>query len=131
MIPHFAEVLELMTDELRFVVGNYLFWNAEAAYNILPNEVFDFTVADLMESLSFNPLSKVIRDCKHVHPLAWGRWEFGDDVHPPLHGRPGGDDRGEFLRRKMDHLCNALAAIALLGKRDGVGPHGRPIIASR
>ena len=68
----FAEVLELMTNELRTIVGDYLFWNAEAGHNILPVEVLDFVVTDLKESLSLNPLSEVISDYKHVHLLAWG-----------------------------------------------------------
>ena len=81
-----------MTDELRATVGDYLFQNAKAAYNIFPNEVLDFTVTDLMESLSLYPFGEIIGDCKHVHSLAWGRWEFTDDVHPPFHKRPGEDD---------------------------------------
>ena len=127
----FAEVLELMTNELRTIIGDYLFWNAETAFNILPDEVLDFTVTDLMEGLSLNPLSEVIDDYEHVHPLAWGHWEFTDDVHPPFHERPGGDDGRKLLRWKMGHLCKALAAITFLDKGDGIKPHGKLVVSSR
>ena len=69
-----------MADELRAIVGDYLFRNAEAAYYIFLDEVLDLTVTDLMEGLSLYPLGKIVGDCKHVHPLAWGRWEFTNDV---------------------------------------------------
>ena len=68
--PFFAKVLEFMNDELRAIVGDYLFRNFEVAYNILPNEVLDFTVTDLMEGLCLYPFSEVVSDRKHVHPLA-------------------------------------------------------------
>ena len=59
-----------MTDELRAIVGDYLFRNAEAAYYILPDEVLDLTVTDLMEGLSLYPLGEIVGDRKHVHLLA-------------------------------------------------------------
>ena len=102
--PCSAEVLELMTDELRAIVSDNLFRNTKVAYNILPDEVLDLTVTDLMEGLSLYPLGEIVDDHKHVHPLAWGRWEFTDDVHPLRHERPGGDDGRELLRWKMSHL---------------------------
>ena len=46
--PFFAEVLELMTDELRAIVGDYLFWNSEVADDFLPYEVLDFALTDLV-----------------------------------------------------------------------------------
>ena len=84
-----------------------------------------------MESLSLYPLGEIVSDYKHVHPLAWGRWEFTDNVHPPLHEGPRGDDGGELFRWKMCYLRKALAAITLLNKGDGVRPHGRLVVASR
>ena len=120
-----------MTDELRTIVGDYLFRNAEAAYYILPDEVLDLTVTDLMKGLSLYPLGKVVGDLKHVHPLAWGHSEFTDDVHPPLHEGPRGDDGRKLLRWEMGHLRKVLATIALLDKGDRVRPHGRPVVASR
>ena len=120
-----------MTDELRTIVDDYLFRNAEAAYYILPDEVLDLTVTDLMKGLSLYPLGEVVGDRKHVHPLAWGRWEFTDDVYPPFHEGPRGDDGGELLRWEMSYLRKVLATITLLEKGDGVRPHGRPVVASR
>ena len=128
--PFFAEVLELIIDELRTIISDYLFWNTEAAYDILPNEVLDFMFSNLMEGLSLYLLSRVIGDYEHVHPLASGYWEFTNDVHPPFHESPKGDDGRKLLRWKMSHLCKALATVVLLDKGDGVKPHGRPIVAS-
>ena len=128
--PFLAQVLELKADELRAIVSDYLLWYAEVANDILPYELFDFSVADLMEGLSFYPLSEVIGHCEHVYPLARGRWEFVDDVYPPFHEWPRGDDGSELLKWKMCYLCEALETVALLDKGDGVRPHGRLIVAS-
>ena len=59
-----------MTDELRAIVGDYLFRNAKAAYYILLDEVLDLMVTDLIEGLSLYPLGEIVSDRKHVHPLA-------------------------------------------------------------
>lgn len=60
-----------MTNELRAIVGDYLFRNAESAYYILLDEFLDILVMDLMECLNLYPLGKVVGDHKHVHSLAW------------------------------------------------------------
>ena len=108
-----------------------LFWNAEAANYILLDEVLHLAVTDLMKGFGLYPLGEIVGDRKHVHLLAWGHWEFTDDVHSPLYEGPRGDDGGELLRWKMSYLRKALAAITLLNKGDGVRPHGRPVVASR
>ena len=122
--------MELKADGLRAIVNDNLLWYAKVSYDILPDEILDFVVLDLMESLSFNPLREVVGDRDHVNPLAWGRWEFADDVHPPLHEWPWGDDGGKLIRWKVCHLGEAMAAVALLDEKDGVKPQGRPIVAS-
>ena len=48
---------------MRPIVGYDLFGNAEAADGVLPDEVFDFSVADLMVCLSLHPLGEVVCDC--------------------------------------------------------------------
>ena len=50
---------------MRAIVGDYLFRNAEVAYNILPNKVLDFTVMDLIEGLSLYPLGEIVDE--HYH----------------------------------------------------------------
>ena len=120
-----------MTNELRAIVSDCLFQNAEAAYYILPDEVLDLTVTDLMKGLSLYPLGEVVGDRKHVHPLAWACWEFTNDVHPPFHEGPRGDDGGELLRWEVSYLRKALATVTFLNKGDGVRPHGRPVVTSR
>ena len=47
-----------------------IFGDAEVADDVLPDEVFDFSVADLMVGLSLHPLGEVVCDCEHVHALA-------------------------------------------------------------
>ena len=85
----------------------------------------------LEEGFSLDPLGEVVSDHGHINPLAQGHWEFSDDVHPPFHERPWGDDGSELLGWKMCYLGEALAAVAPLDERDGVIPHGRPVVASR
>ena len=114
--PFLAEVLELKANELRAVIGENLLWYAEAAYDILPDEVLNFAVRDLMKGLSFNPLGEVVSNREHVNPLARGQWEFVDDVHPPFHEWPWGGDGSKLLRWKVCHLGEALVAVAPLDK---------------
>ena len=68
--PFLAELLEVERDELGFVVGDNLFGNAKAADDILPDEVLDFSITELMVGLSLYPLGEVVCDCEHVHALA-------------------------------------------------------------
>ena len=98
-------------------------------YEILPYEVLDFAVADLMEGFSLDPLSEVFCDGDHVNSLAQGCWEFSDDVYPSFHERPWGDDGSELLGWKMCYLGKALVAVAPLDGGDGFRPHGWPIVA--
>ena len=83
--PFLVEVLELKANKLRAIVDDNLLRNAEMEYEILPYEVLDFTIADLMESLNLDPLCEVLGDSEHVNPLGCGHWEFADDVHPLFH----------------------------------------------
>ena len=67
--PFFVEVLEVERDELRPIVGDDLLGDVEAADDVLPDEVFDFSIADLMLCLSLHPLGEVVCDCEHVYML--------------------------------------------------------------
>ena len=58
-----SEVLELKSDELRAIVGDYLFWNSEVANIILLYEVLNIVVMDLMKGLNLDPLGKVVGNC--------------------------------------------------------------------
>ena len=49
--PLFIEILELKADELRAIVGDYLFWNSKVADDALLYKVLDFAVVDLVEGL--------------------------------------------------------------------------------
>ena len=80
-----AKVLELMADELRAIVGDYLFWYAEAAYHILPDEIFDFSVTDLVLCINFHPFGEVVRDWEHVYSLAGSCRKLPHNVHTPFH----------------------------------------------
>ena len=55
---------------MRPIVGDYLFGDAEAADDVIPDEVFDFSIMDLMVCFSLHPLSEVVYDCEHVYTLA-------------------------------------------------------------
>ena len=52
---------------------------------------------DLMEGLSFYPLSEVVGDCEHVHELAGCYRKLSHYVHPPLHEGPWREDGSELL----------------------------------
>ena len=105
-LPFLAEVLELKANELRAIVGDNHFWNAEAAYDILPNKVLKLAVTELMEGLSFDPLGEVVGDREHVNPLARGCWEFANNVAVNHYVTTLGvstERRSPFLLSSRDH----------------------------
>ena len=86
---------------MRSIVGDDLFGDAEAADNVLPDEVFDFSVSDLMVGLSFHPLGEVVCDCDHVHMLAGCYRKLSHNVHSPLHEGPWREDGSELFGWKV------------------------------
>ena len=72
----------------------------------------------------------VVLHREYVNSLAWGYWEFANDIYPTFHEWPWGDNGGVLLGWKVCYLGKALAAVAFLDKGDGVRPHSRPVVAS-
>ena len=58
------------------------------ANDVLPDEVFDFSIADLMVGLSLYPLGEVVCDWEYVHALAGCCRKLSYDVHSPFHEGP-------------------------------------------
>ena len=87
---------------MRPIFGYDLFWNAEAADDVLPDEVFDFSVADLMVCLSFYPLDEVVCDYEHVHALAGCYRKLSHNVHSPFHEGPWREDGSKSFWRECD-----------------------------
>ena len=67
------------------------------ANDVLPDEVFDFSVVDLMVCLSFYPFNEVFYDCEHVYTLVGCCRKLSYDVHSPLHEGPWREDGSELL----------------------------------
>ena len=56
--------------------------------DVLPDEVFDFSITDLMVGLSFHLLGEVVCDCELVYKLAGCYRKLSHNVHPPVHEGP-------------------------------------------
>jgi len=94
--PLFVEVLEVERDELRPIVSDDIFGDAETADDVLPDQVFGFSIEDLMVCLSLYPLG-VVCDCEHVHALAGCCRKLSHNVHSPLHEGPWREDGSELF----------------------------------
>ena len=71
------------------------------ADDVFPDEVFDFSVADLMVCLSFHLFGEVVCDCEHVYTLAGCCRKLSHIVHSLLHEGPWREDGPELFRWKV------------------------------
>ena len=114
---------------MRSIVDDDLFGDVEAAYDVLPNKVFGFSIADLMICLSFHPLGEVVCDCEHVHALAGCCRKLSHDDHSPLHEGTWREDGSELLGWKVRDQGEALATVAAFDMASRVRVHGWPVVA--
>jgi len=104
---------------LRPIIGYDLFGNTEAADDVFPDEVFDFSITNLMVCLSLYPLGEVVCDYEYVHTLARCCRKLSHNVHSPLHEGPWREDKSELFGWKVRDQGEALAnvtAFVMTGK---------------
>ena len=114
---------------MRSIVSYDLFGNTEAADDVLLDEVFDFSVVDLMVCLSFYPLGEVVCDCEHVYTLAGYCRKLSHNVHFPLHEGPWRKDGSKLFGWKVRDQGEALATVAAFDMAGRVRAHGWPVVA--
>ena len=89
--PHLLiEVLQLLVDKLTAVVGDDRVREAEAAYDVAPDEGVDLPSGDVSQGLYFDPLGEIVHCNKYEFLLCSAHREGSDDVHAPLSERPWG-----------------------------------------
>ena len=96
---------------------------------VLPDEVFDFLITDLMVGLSLYPLGEVVCDCEHVYALVGCCRKLSYNVHSPLHEGPWREDGSELFGWKVRDRGEALATVAALDMAGRVRAHGWPVVA--
>ena len=103
---------------MRPVVSYDFFGNTEAADDVLPDEVFDFSI-----------VGEVVCDHEHVHALAGCCRKLSHDVHSPLHEGPWREDGSELLGWKVGNRSEVLATVAAFDMAGRVRAHGWPVVA--
>ena len=114
---------------MRPIVGYGLFGNTEVVDDVLPDEVFDFSIVDLMVGLSLHPLGKVVCDCEYVHALAGYCRKLPYNVHSLLHEGPWREDGFELFGWKVGDRGDALATVAAFDMAGRVREHSWPVVA--